>query len=846
MESEKIISIFDEVQRTTAAHRSSLPKLLRAVEASPDALPFILSSIMPHVIIVSKKEPSVERVIDFFCKFSASVPPSMLQQIIEFLLIASAAADKTIRVRSCQTIAGIFAALSEGEAGEISSDIADAVEVCLMKRLRDKIPLVKTWAVKALGILQDPQSSDDRIMAELIRLMSSDASKDVRVAAVEKVNVCKQSLPDLMERIKDVSPEVRAAAFIRLASIVEIRHLRVPMRASIVQYGLKDRDESVRLAAIQLILKWTSCLDNEVPKVLNLMGLQTYEEEAEVLARTIIAHVDKHKDTYSDLNQIFRESAASWQQMSFASVSPGELLWAQIRLEHYSAAAALENGIARVAIEDVVNQLRPDTVRLCELLTESCQEISLTPDKSISRELNIKYLLRIAAIGLDRSDVAGCTDLKVLCEIFMMDTITFSSAMLEPVFSAWAKSVLGLSGNSSTHKASAEIINAATVLLISKLWIDDPSKYGSGASDEEPLGKLRAIELAILALQMSLSLCGNLSDHPSGLVAVVLPYSLEALQTPWEALRMAAVRCFGLLGLSSEGTAPTVWEILLQVASQMNESDVTRCWAIQGIADIATARLSSDFSQDSRLSGLLTRSMERSDLSPIVSRVAAEATSKLLFSGSLKSSKMLSTLLRVYFFAEDASEEDETSRGHGAAQLGCHSRVQQILGVFFHAFNRAGNGREDILLESIPDFVADYAQMVCNSEVMVPLQQVLSFLISLGDDMTENAKISKDAYCRTVCSTAFASIFRECLKLGKSQSDRLVIKELMKAVQELTSSNWTDDVNMLYCVGSFAYILKKNYPVDKITNRTLAAVCKPYKLNQEEINPNSPSYQAFR
>lgn len=800
MDADKIVAIFDEVQRSAGTHRTNVPKLMRLVESSQDTMPFILSNIIPHVLVVSKKESSVERVISFFCKFSAQVSSDVLQQIIECLLLASAAADKAIRVRSCQIIAGIFSAISEGDNVEISSEIADAVEMCLMKRLRDKIPLVKTWAVKALGILQDPSSSEDKIMEELIRLMSSDPSKDVRVAAVEKVNVCKASLPDLMERVKDVAPEVRIATYQRLASTAEIRHLRIPMRASVVQYGLKDRDESVRLAATQLVLKWAQCLDNDMSKILSLMGLQTYEEEAEILARAIIAYVDKNKDSHAELNRLFRQTDLNWSQLSAAGTTPGELLWTQIRLDYYSTLAAHTSGMDKVLAEDAVNRLRPDTVILCNLLTECCQEEVTAADKTIIRELNIKYMLRIANVGLDKSDVAGCSNLKALCEVFMLDTISFSSAMLEPVFSAWAKSLLGLStNNAASHKGSAEIINSETVELVSKLWNADslPEEDAEEKCDDHQDSKLRAVELAILSLQMSLSLCGNLTNHPSGLVAVVLPYSLEALQTPSETLRMAAVRCLGLLGLSSESTAPSVWEILLQVASQMNESDVTRCWAIQGIADIATARLSADFSQDSRLSGLLMRSMERSDLSPLVSRVAAEATCKLLFSGSLKSSKMISTLLRVYFFAEDASNEDDMSGEYGAAQLGCHSRVQQILGVFFHAYNRAGHGRENILLESIPDFIADYAQMLSDRGSLVPLQQVLSFLISLGDDLTDAAQMTKDLYCKLVCSTALASIFRECFKLGKSQSDRLIIKEMLKAVQELTPSNWTDDQYMV-------------------------------------------------
>lgn len=144
-------------------------------------------------------------------------------------------------------------------------------------------------------------------------------------------------------------------------------------------------------------------------------------------------------------------------------------------------------------------------------------------------------------------------------------------------------------------------------------------------------------------------------------------------------------------------------------------------------------------------------------------------------------------------------------------------------------------------------------------------------MISLGDDLIDSTQMTKERFCRSVCSISLASIFRECLKLGKSQSDRLVIKELIKAVCDLATGSWTDDVNMvsssiglypycqcflpitviaiifsqLYCVGSFAYGIKKTYPLDKITVRTLEQIAKSFKKNSE-VDPETPKYHDFR
>ena len=123
---------------------------------------------------------------------------------------------------------------------------------------------------------------------------------------------------------------------------------------------------------------------------------------------------------------------------------------------------------------------------------------------------------------------------------------------------------------------------------------------------------------------------------------------------------------------------------------------------------------------------------------------------------------------------------------------------------------------------------------------------MLSFLISLGDDLTDSTEMPKDMFASTICSIALATMFRECLKLGNSSTDRLVIKELVKAVQDLCNSSWTEDENSIYCVGSFAYAIKKGYSLDKLTTRALEQISKPYKLNKTKILPESNSYMAHR
>ena len=242
-----VTAIFADAQRSLATHRTSMKKILELLEKTTSGsdsathantiVDAILHGCVDRALVCAKKEPSVDRVIKFFCEvvvgsMSATESSSVatgsstgsdwfFAASINHLLIRTTTSNKTVRFRACEVIAGIMAGMKAET--EVSDEMFTSMVKFLAPRLRDKAPNVRFWAIKAVGRLQNPQDDDDIVLSELIRIMASDTSKDARVAAVENVCICKKSLPALVERIKDIKSEVRVAALEHMAKDIDIR-----------------------------------------------------------------------------------------------------------------------------------------------------------------------------------------------------------------------------------------------------------------------------------------------------------------------------------------------------------------------------------------------------------------------------------------------------------------------------------------------------------------------------------------------------------------------------------------------------------------------------------------------
>ncbi|PHH81646.1 hypothetical protein CDD82_282 [Ophiocordyceps australis] len=300
----QICGVFGDAQRSTATHRKlamSLRKMHEACcyeaqsgkrgrmdEFDETAFNKEFVRCVVHMMPVKKTESVGERCIRFVAFYlalasekdhgiaghgdggddglMAETPTTRLTcEVLETVLPLMAAKDKTVRFRSTQLVSHILGALDA-----IDDQVFVKLRQGLLKRIRDKEPMVRCQAVLGLSRLAGTQgldgsnaddSSDDgdardasaHLVHKLLHVMQNDPSADVRRSLLVNLPILPTTLPQLLERARDQDAATRRAVYSRLLpALGDFRHLSLSMREKLLRWGLRDRDENVRKAAGRL------------------------------------------------------------------------------------------------------------------------------------------------------------------------------------------------------------------------------------------------------------------------------------------------------------------------------------------------------------------------------------------------------------------------------------------------------------------------------------------------------------------------------------------------------------------------------------------------------------------
>ena len=603
---EKIYNIFDEAQKSVGVHRVLLRKLINIVENDNGALreesmKIILRGCVDRVMFVSKKEPAVERIVKFYCNFmiNSSTTNETFVKGMEHMLMRSLGQDKTVRFRAVQIIATILTDMPSD--ADLDENLWHSLGTIITPRLRDRAPNVRLWAIQAVSRLQNPEDEDNYLIAELLRLMCTDISTDIRVAAVETICICSQSLPGVVERIRDIKTEVRCAAIDALRKAkVGVRHLNTALRAQIVQYGLNDRENKVKYSARALIFSWIDDLDSNVPKLFHYLNLHSNrvdanqaEKQCQHVAFAIMHELDKAEGSSivtvsKELRRCARDSIPNWEGGTIDSLTPADLLWAVGRCEY---AAQCFNTGSSMELNDA---LIPDTLKVCDMLLsahgsskhasqigrliidsrdESSNNYIL--QTSPQRQITVKYLLRMAVLKLNDAvhDVDGKIRLALVCNHMLQDAYLPSSLVLpvlttlmatgerDEVLIATARLCSSLYEQIKAiciaeDENEDEVSQTATDVEGTE---DDPEKLLLKSEEYMTATVVRAMEIAAWVFQQTLSVGDITKLNPSVITLVngMTPMIWESLQQCDKDLRCLAIKCLGLLATASAaGMAP--------------------------------------------------------------------------------------------------------------------------------------------------------------------------------------------------------------------------------------------------------------------------------------------------
>ncbi|XP_073323296.1 condensin complex subunit 3 [Pagrus major] len=261
---------------------------------------------LKYAMIVYKREPTVENVIEFVARFATSFqsPPKtdeeeeqqengeeedeeddeeddhpFLSFIFNFLLESHKANSHAVRFRVCQLINKLLGSMAEN--AQIDDDLFDRIHQAMLVRVTDKFPNVRIQAALAMTRLQQPKDPDCPTINAYMLILENDTNAEVRRAVLSCIAMSPRTLPKVIKRTRDIKENVRKLAYQVLADKVHIKALTIAQRVSLLQQGLRDTSEAVReVLCSRLLPAWLVRLDGNVIEMLHRLDVENCSETA--------------------------------------------------------------------------------------------------------------------------------------------------------------------------------------------------------------------------------------------------------------------------------------------------------------------------------------------------------------------------------------------------------------------------------------------------------------------------------------------------------------------------------------------------------------------------------------
>lgn len=316
---QQILDILNQAQAGLHHHRKLLKTLQELAEKTSDTNHFFETffAIFSNALIVFKREPAVERLVEFVAKYSMSCLPrksshlngegsstsesdsdqeeeNFTSCLVTKLLSVHEAKEKAVRFRVCQLLSKLISIIADDGTVHLNSSLLDLITDAMLIRLCDKVPVIRIHAILTLAYLQDPQQEDCPIISSLLWSLENDSSPDVRKTVVMNIAITHQTLPVLIGRARDISAPVRRVTFLILSQKCSIKHLQIKQRLMLLQCGLKDRNELVKNACVcGLLRKWCHELEGDFFNLLLRLDVESSPDIAELMLISLFNQIDE-------------------------------------------------------------------------------------------------------------------------------------------------------------------------------------------------------------------------------------------------------------------------------------------------------------------------------------------------------------------------------------------------------------------------------------------------------------------------------------------------------------------------------------------------------------------------
>uniref|UniRef100_A0A8C5LLY6 Non-SMC condensin I complex subunit G n=1 Tax=Leptobrachium leishanense TaxID=445787 RepID=A0A8C5LLY6_9ANUR len=408
----QIKEAFDLAQKPHQNHAKLVSSLRATYDKMEDKSIFLEEFIhyIKYPLIVYRREPSVERVMDFVAKFVTSFHKpesedddydemdeenSPVNFLFTFLLQSHTANSMAVRFRVCQLVNKLLVNLPEN--AQIDDDLFDKIHDAMLTRAKDRVPNVRIQAVLALARLQDPTDPNCPVSNAYMLLLENDTNAEVRRAVLSCIAPSAQTLPKIVSRTMDVKDLVRKLAYQVLAEKVHLRALSIAQRVRLLQQGLNDRSEAVKeMTQKKLIQSWLRYTEGDVLELLHRLDVENSPEVA-VSALNAMFSVSPLNELVQNCKNIDERKLILVETLTPENVLYWKALCEYLKSKDDEGEEALEN-------------ILPEPAVYAEYLSSYLRNLPVLSEEQRADLTKIEDLMTKEFIGQQLIHIIGCLD----------------------------------------------------------------------------------------------------------------------------------------------------------------------------------------------------------------------------------------------------------------------------------------------------------------------------------------------------------------------------------------------------------------------------------------------------
>uniref|UniRef100_A0A8C3JJ11 Non-SMC condensin I complex subunit G n=1 Tax=Calidris pygmaea TaxID=425635 RepID=A0A8C3JJ11_9CHAR len=537
---------------------------------------------LKYAMIIYRREPAVEQVINFVAKFVTSFYQMekedgseereedednlLLNYVFNFLLESHNANSHAVRFRTCQLVNKILGNMPEN--AQIDDDLFDKINEAMLIRLKDKFSNVRIQAVLALSRLQDPKDENCPVVNIYNTLLENDSNSEVRRAVLSCIAPSARTLPKIVGRTMDVKEAVRKLAYEVLAEKVHMRALSIAQRVKLLQQGLNDRSDAVKeVMKKKLLQAWLRLTEGDVLELLHRLDVENCPEVAISVLNAMFS--------LSPLNDFVQncKNLDSRKLIPLENLTPENVLYWRCLCEYLKSKG--EEG------EDLLDQMLPEPAIYADYLLSYLQNMPVLSEEQKEDFTCFENLMTKEFIGQQLILIIGCMDTteeggrKHL--LVTLQKILILPATSTALISLLAERLLSIIKDDDRRIQIAEIISEVREPIVT---VDQPVEAAEIRKREL---KLAEIKVKLFEAREALEECITLQDFNKASVLKEKITELEhnkndlikAAEQPEikemrvekndpETLLKCLIMCYELLKIMSlsKGIDPTIKEII--------------------------------------------------------------------------------------------------------------------------------------------------------------------------------------------------------------------------------------------------------------------------------------------